>query len=856
MMMNIPSSSEKIKHHSAGSKLLRSSTMVGRHHEVNMISELLLQDSPKERRVVAIVGMGGIGKTKLAQTLYQHPTVSSHFDVVAWTTVSAQSDMRQMLLQLLSTMRISQEKEIINKSNEELADLLRKRLMGQRYLIVVDDLWSTGSWDEIQRCFPEDINGSRILVTTRLQEVAISTGSHNSLLNMSFLNAEESWRLFSGRILNQGSYLSFPPMKLEGIWRHIVKYCNGLPLAIVIVAGLIQAIDESLWETESEEIEKILCATVTNSLLDIFSEILRLSYNHLPNVLRVCFLYLGVFREDSAIPMKKLIRLWIAEGFVKVEGERSLEEVAEDFLKDLVSRSLVLIDKISMDGKIKTCKVHDIVHDFCKRKAMEEGLLRVVDGHFGHLHTYRWVSIETMNVSLDHISKKSRSIFSFCHDGVNRSIGLASFKKLRVLDLSNLCFKWNLFFTNGGVDLVLLRYLALRIYSSGYLKMLKLKETFINLQTLLFLVDKERRVSYFTTHVFEIWRMPMLRHLQFNPVFMFDTPSVVLKYLQTIYWLRPSQCTKKVFLGIQNVKVMGIFIPERKKEFVRDEYSLTEDSSDDDLKQKPHINSLTEKWWDDLICLQKLEKLKLNSDCDDPIILPHASAFPVQLRMLTLKGSLPPRDAMEVVGMLPNLEVLKLKFGACKGQHWKLSGGGFPKLKSLLIQGMKLKQWTATDNAFPILERLIIKHCVHLEKIPSTFVELYTLQLIELHGCHSLLVHSAEQIQQQQEELFGYNWLLVHHYNTTHQVATIIEVKKQVKRGKFDEQEHEKVATIIEEKEQAKRGQQECKKLKCKVSDPESSYFARQVQEEEDSKLSNVEFFNCFEDDFDNNDIN
>nr|GMC61223.1 putative late blight resistance protein homolog R1A-10 isoform X1 [Ipomoea batatas] len=424
-----------------------------------------------------------------------------------------------------------------------------------------------------------------------------------------------------------------------------------------------------------------------------------------------------------------------------------------------------------------------------------------------------------------------------------RSIGIANFKKLRVLDLSTLCFKWNLLFTNGGVDLVLLRYLALRIYSSNQLlKMWKFKESF-NLQTLMLLADEERRVSY-TTKVYEIWRMPMLRHLKFSPVFMFDTPNVVLEYLQTIYWLQPSQCTKEVFLGIRNVKVMGIFMPRRVRKFVQGLIS-----SDDEY-------SLAENWLDDLINLQKLEKLKLNSDHEDPIILPHASTFPVQLKMLTLKGTLVPWDAMDVIGMLPNLEVLKLKSGACKGQHWKVSGGRFPKLKSLLIQGVELKQWTATDeDAFPILERLIVKHCIHLEKIPSTFVELYTFQLFELYGCQSLLLHFAKQIQQQQEELFGYNWLVVHDYDT-HQVATIIEEKERVKRGKFDEQEHEKVATIIEEKEHENRGQQECKKLKYKASYPDSSYFARQVQEEEDSKLTNVNFYNCFEDDFDDNDIN
>nr|GMD72515.1 putative late blight resistance protein homolog R1A-10 isoform X1 [Ipomoea batatas]GME20943.1 putative late blight resistance protein homolog R1A-10 isoform X1 [Ipomoea batatas] len=340
---------------------------------------------------------------------------------------------------------------------------------------------------------------------------------------------------------------------------------------------------------------------------------------------------------------------------------------------------------------------------------------------------------------------------------------------------------------------------------------------------------EERKASRCTTKVSQIWRIPMLRHLKFSPVFMFDTPNVVLEHLQTVYWLRPFQCTKEVFLRIRNAKVMGISIPRVKK--FDDKYSLAEN------------------WLDDLINLQKLEKLKIDSYHDDPIILPHASAFPVQLRMLTLKGTLMSWDAMEVIGMLPNLEVVKLQFEACKGQHWKVSGGGFPKLKSLLIQGMKLKQWTATDNAFPILERLIIKHCIHLEKIPSTFDELYTLQLIELYGCHSSLVRSAERIKQQQEELLGNDWLVVHAYSTK-VATTIIEGKEQAEREEFEEQELEKLH-YVEDDEDAK-----LTNICGSSSYPDSSYFARQIQEEEDAKLTDVNFFNCFEDDFDHNDIN
>ncbi|XP_031107840.1 putative late blight resistance protein homolog R1B-16 isoform X1 [Ipomoea triloba] len=776
------SSRERIESSSSSSLPTASklqSTMVGRTAELERIKRLLLKDKSEERLVVTVVGMAGIGKTTFAQSLYQDPLVKSHFDVLAWATVSTSAtyDRCRMFRELLLCIK-PKEKEFIHQVNhDDLPDLVRRWLLGHRYLVVLDDIWDNNQWDEIIRSFPEGCNRSRILLTTRHDEVAMYARSYTYCsLNVPFLNSEESWDLFLQKIHH--ARLS---SEVEAIWRHIVNYFKGLPFTIVIAAGLARAINESLWI--SKEIDRIFYERMCFDLVQDISKILILSYNNLPNFLKICFLYLGIFPESINIPVKKLIKLCIAEGFVKVEGQRSLEEVAEGFLKDLVSRNLVLIDKISLDGKIKTCKVHGIVHDFCKRKAMEEDLLHVVDGHFGHLHTYHWVSIETMNVSPDDISNRSRSILSVCH---NRVDWFTNFKMLRVLDLSSIFCRGLDLICDG---LVLLRYLALTIdiVYGGVVEMRILEKSF-NLQILVLLTLEERQKS-FPIKLSQIW-MPMLRHLQFSTVLMLDPPSAVQESLQTIYWLRPSQCTKNVFSRIPNVKVMGIFVPWRWEEIV--------------VVVSPLL--------DDLINLRKLEKLKINSHLDDPIILPDASAFPEKLKMLTLKGTLVPWDAMEVVCMLPNLEVLKLKSGACIGQHWKLSGDWFPKLKSLLIQEiMELKQWTATDGAFPILERLIIKHCLRLKNIPSTFDELYSLQLIELHGCHSLLVHSANQIQQQQEELLGNDGLVVHNFNT---------------------------------------------QLKYKANYHDSSYFARQVQEEEDSKLTNDDFFNCFEDDFDNNDIN
>ncbi|XP_019151769.1 PREDICTED: disease resistance protein RPP13-like isoform X6 [Ipomoea nil] len=128
----------------------------------------------KPLQVISLVGMGGIGKTTLIKKVYKDPTIVSYFDVRAWATISQHHNLTQMLIGLLSS-------NVTNGvDNNHLANQLRQKLMGQRYLIVMDDIWDTKAWDDIQRCFPENFNGSRILLTTRLKQVAeYSAGSGN-----------------------------------------------------------------------------------------------------------------------------------------------------------------------------------------------------------------------------------------------------------------------------------------------------------------------------------------------------------------------------------------------------------------------------------------------------------------------------------------------------------------------------------------------------------------------------------------------------------------------------------------------------------------------------------------------------
>lgn len=110
--------------------------------------------------------------------------------------------------------------------------------------------------------------------------------------------------------------------------------------------------------------------------------ILDLSYKHLPEPLKLCFLYFGVFHEDEEIPVKKLISLWIAEGFVHEKDQKSPEDVGKDCLMDLIGRSLVLVSQRTPTGGVKACRFHDLLRDLCLRIVREKGFLNSIEQVF------------------------------------------------------------------------------------------------------------------------------------------------------------------------------------------------------------------------------------------------------------------------------------------------------------------------------------------------------------------------------------------------------------------------------------------------------------------------------------------
>nr|GME17842.1 putative late blight resistance protein homolog R1B-17 [Ipomoea batatas] len=308
-----------------------------------------------------------------------------------------------------------------------------------------------------------------------------------------------------------------------------------------------------------------------------------------------------------------------------------------------------------------------------------------------------------------------------------------SFKMLRVLDLTVLDYNGSV--PSDIIDVVLLRYLALA--SNRLLTSIPLWKNW-NLQTLIICED----INGVCQLPRGIWELPQLRHLQlYHQLIPMYTPEVAPAQvnLQTMYWLQCVQCRKQVLSRIPNVKELGIIAQ----------------------------GCISHRCLDDLNCLKKLEKLKVQGNYCPIKLWP--CTFPENLKEITFAKTLMPWEAMNVISMLPKLEVLKLKNHACVGQEWKLSvEKGFPKLKLLLISVMDLKHWELEDDGeytFQVLKRLVLRNCFELKEIPSWIENLSNLRSVQLEHCHASLVTSA-RIAKEQRENYGEYGFEIHEFHT------------------------------------------------------------------------------------------
>ncbi|XP_073297518.1 putative late blight resistance protein homolog R1A-3 [Primulina huaijiensis] len=696
--------------------------IVGLDDDLNKIKERLYESS-STLRIIPIVGMGGIGKTTLARRAYEGLLRTQHFDICSWITVSAEYKRREMLSVLLQ----KSEKELSDQSDEKLKTLVYQHLMGRRYLVVIDDIWSTKVWDDLRVIFPDDGSGSRILLTTRLSDVAIYAGCSSDLLHqMDFLNKDQSWKLLQEMIFGQESC----PLHLEEIGKKIALNCGGLPLTIVLVAGLI-----SIGNTREEVREKISknISSMEPTIELQCSKVICLSYDRLPLWLKPCFLYITAFPEDSEVYVSKLINLWVAEGFLKPSDHEFsyLEDVGERYLEDLVNKNLILVNKKGRDGKPETVGMHDLLREICITKAEEEGFFHYISSKKNAWNDVahnpnRRISINcTQDFHEWRIQDSStRSVLLFSKRNSESRLYL-SCRQLSILDASNITWPN---FSDVISTFINLRYIAFALNDiscpHGFPASIS---RLPYLETIIAFVSSLGRLQV----PYEIWEMPKLRHLFMNERFHLSYPSdieIVHKTgIQTLGTVINFRFTEEVIEKLVNLKSLQVFF-------------AVYDGRWDYL----NLNNLFR--------LQNLEVLRVTMQ-SVPYLRIWSYAFPISLKQLSLRLVNFPWENMAIIGSLPNLQMLEMMgILVTEDSEWTPMEGQFLRLKHFQSTFDYLVKWEVEKEHFPCLESLIFCNVRWIDEIPSGIGEIDSLQLIELRYCRESLVNSAKKIQEQQLE--------------------------------------------------------------------------------------------------------
>ncbi|KAH6794739.1 hypothetical protein C2S52_005216 [Perilla frutescens var. hirtella] len=641
--------------------------------------------------------------------------------------------MGDVFLQIMRKFTPSQDPSNLN--DDELAQTVCACLE-KKFLLVLDDVWSVDAWTKIKQVLPLSNGEGKVLITTRQMDVGMQSRVYRNPHELCFLSDNESWTLLQYEVFGN---LEDCPRDLRGIGYRIAIKCDGVPLTIVVIGGILAdqrmkspSTSVSEWGTVANNVSLALQGDKAQRITNVVA----LSYNRLPDDMRECFVFLGVFPEDYEIPAKMLCGMWISEGFILPKKGRSVEESAEDNMNDLICRNLLKVDKANHMGKVKTCRVHDMIRAFCIAKSDEENLFQEITkskttgalepslSEIQKSHRLCFRSDLSRFLSGNPSAPHVRSFMCFYDQPVELepqyiSVIPDGFSKLRILESK--CIKFNQF-PGKVTKLIHLRYLTLRIDN---LKILPGEISQLwNLQSLV-VETKSRSI----TMKANIWKMIRLRYLKTRAAIDLDSKweGDAGENLHTLNRLSPKSCTEAVAKKAKNLKTLGIS-------------GLLADILERKFLEKLH----------------HLEKLKLvNSSTYEPTSEdmmrppPQSNCFPPHIKRLTLTNTFIGWQHMSTLATIKTLEALKLKDNAFVGVSWSLGPNTFPNLLLLLIVNTDLVLWEASADSFPKLKFLVVKICENLKEIPECLGT--HLEKLDIERLRPSAVQSAQKIEKTKE---------------------------------------------------------------------------------------------------------
>ncbi|PSS12021.1 Disease resistance RPP13-like protein [Actinidia chinensis var. chinensis] len=325
----------------------------GRDSSKTEIINLLLMEEP-DVGIIPITGMGGIGKTTLAQVVYNDKAVKRHFDLKAWICVSDNFDIMRITKEIAGYAHVDSNG---SKTLDQVQDQLKNALDRKTFLIVLDDVWEIDyhHWNILKIPFSDGAPGCKVIVTTRHTKVASMMGTiqYHAL---ECLPHDECWSIFE-----QHAFQNISPNRnpnLESIGHEIVKKCGGLPLAARTLGGLLQC------KPKKSEWENVLNSEIWDLKGSDILPALRLSYHYLPPHLKQCFAYCAILPKDYEFEEEELVLLWMAEGFIcQQEGKTKMEDLGGEYFHELLSRSFFQPSRMMEGSKFV---MHDLINDLAQ----------------------------------------------------------------------------------------------------------------------------------------------------------------------------------------------------------------------------------------------------------------------------------------------------------------------------------------------------------------------------------------------------------------------------------------------------------------------------------------------------------
>ncbi|CAN4119247.1 unnamed protein product [Withania somnifera] len=728
---------------SPSTSLVDESDVFGRQNQIEDLIERLLSkdENGKNLTVVPIVGMGGMGKTTLAKAVYNAKQVKDHFKLKAWFCVSQAYDTFRITKGLLQEIGSFDLK--VDDNLNQLQVKLKESLNGKKFLVVLDDVWNDNynEWDDLRNIFVQGDIGSKIIVTTRKESVALMIGDEK--ISIKELSIEDSWSLFK-----RHAFENMDPMEhseLEVVGKQIAAKCKGLPLALKTLAGILRS------KSKVEEWKRVLRSEIWKLPDKDILPALMLSYNDLPAHLKQCFSYCAIFPKDYPFRKEQVIHLWIANGLVPHEDE-IIQDTGNKYFLELRSRSL--FERVPNPSQMNAEKflMHDLVND----------LAQVVSSNL-------CIRLEESQGS--HTLEKSRHLSYSMGDGeFEKLTPLYKLEQLRTLLPINIPGHYSVSLSKRVLHNILPRLRSLRALSLSHYWIKELPDAlFIKLKLLRFLDLSHTLIKKLPDSICALYNLETLLLLSCN--YLEELPLQIEKLIN-LHYLDISDASR-LKIPLQRSKLKNLKVIVGAKFLLRDSrmedlgelnnlygsLSILELQNVVDrkealkakMREKEHVEKILLEWskstadnsqterdiLDELqphTNIKELEITRYRGTQFPNWLADHSFKLLVQLSLRKCKdcyslpalGQLPSLKSLSIKGMHGITEVAEEFYGSSSSQK------PFNSLEELEFGDMpEWKQWHVLGNGeFPTLQNLSIRNCPKLMgRLPENLCSLTKLRI-------------------------------------------------------------------------------------------------------------------------------